>query len=258
MTRTLIVPDIHNATDRAEEIISAHGRGCDLIVLLGDYFDDYDDTPADAERVARWLVKSVKDPRRRHVVGNHDLPYLCDELAVQIYMCPGWSLEKQAVVSPILHDLDLQLIHTAVAHEGWLISHAGFHTSHLHGRTTDQLLSHCRDKLADAVRGKFDPIFAPSRARGFGRLIGGVTWLDWSREFEPVDGWHQIVGHSPARSVRALFTSEASSGSWDFRNEPVAAEVRDRTGYTSMNWCVDTGLKCVCIVEGNTFDIVWV
>jgi hypothetical protein len=89
-------------------------------------------------------------------------------------------------------------------------------------------------------------------------LVGGVTWLDWSREFLPVAGWHQIVGHSPSRSVRAAFTSEASTGHWEFRHEPVAAEVSDRTGYHSMNWCLDTHLKCVGIVEGNTFAIVWV
>ena len=257
MSRTLIVPDIHTATERVEEIISAHGAGCDRIVLLGDYFDEFGDTLADAERVARWLVGSVQDSRRTHLLGNHDLPYLGTEATAEMYRCPGWSLEKQDVVSPILQDLDRRKIHAAVACDGWLLSHAGFHASHLQHRTIDQLISVCREAYEGALCGKFDALFAGSRARGFGYLIGGVSWLDWSREFMPVDGWHQIVGHSPSRRVRAAFTSETANGSWEFIQEGVAPEVRERTRFTSMNWCLDTGLMSVGVVDGNCFDTIW-
>lgn len=257
MTRALIIPDIHNDTVRAEAIISEHSAGCDRIIFLGDYFDQFHDTATEVERVARWLVKSVRDSRRIHLLGNHDVPYLAGEMTAKTYRCPGWSAEKFEAVSPILQDLDRKKIHAAVECNGWLISHAGFHSSHLHSRTLEELLHACREAFDRALAGKFDPLFAASRARGFGTFVGGVTWLDWSREFLPVDGWHQIVGHTPARSVRAAFASETSNGTWDFIQEPVAEELSDRGRYLSMNWCLDTALTSVGIIEGSKLEIIW-
>lgn len=257
MTRILIVPDIHNAIERAEAIISEHGTGCDRIIFLGDYFDEFYDTPADAARVAKWLLQSVCDTRRLHLLGNHDMPYLAGEGTAEKYRCPGWSVEKYEAVCPILCDLDRRRIHAAVESDGWLLSHAGFHSALLQGRKMEELLEVCREAFERALAGKFEPLFAPSRARGFGACIGGVTWLDWSREFWPVGGWHQIVGHTPSRSVRAVFASDKSNGSWDLTQQPVPAELRGREGYTSMNWCLDTRLKTVGIIDGGKFDVIW-
>ncbi len=257
MSRTLIIPDIHADIDRAEAIICKHGTGCDRAVLLGDYFDAFNDTPADAERVAKWLVKSVQDPRRVHLVGNHDLPYLGGEATAETFMCRGWSIEKHDAARPILQDLDLPQLHAAVNCDGWLVSHAGFYSPYLEGRTMGQLLAICQEALARAFGGTFDPLFAPSRARGFGDHVGGLTWLDWSREFFPVPGWHQIVGHTPSRKVRAVYSSATVNGNWEFEQEPVAPRIRDRTDFLSMNWCVDTVLRSACIVDGSTFELVW-
>ena len=103
MTRTLIIPDVHNATERVEEVISEQGAGCDRIMLLGDYFDQFHDTPADAERVARWLMASTQDSRRIHLLGNHDLPYLAGEMtAGDIYVSRVVSRKILRRVSPIL------------------------------------------------------------------------------------------------------------------------------------------------------------
>lgn len=258
MTRTLIIPDTHNATGRVDTIISEQGAGCDRIILLGDYFDQFHDTPKDAERVAEWLVRSVQDPRRLHLVGNHDMPYLGGEMTAETYMCPGWSVEKYEAVRPVLRDLDLRKIHVAAECDGWLISHAGFHQSHLKGRTMKQLLRVCAEAFQRALAGDFDPLFESSRARGFGDYDGGVTWLDWSSEFLPVDGWHQIVGHTPSRSVRAAYSTMTSNDRWDFTRKPVPPKLRDRSRYLSMNWCLDTDLKSVAIIDGDTFDVVWI
>jgi len=259
MARTLIIPDLHNDTDRAETIISTHGGGCDRIVFLGDFFDQFHDTSADAERVARWLVKSVaEDSRRMHLVGNHDMPYLGGEMTAEVYRCPGWSLEKYRAASSVLQDLDRSKLYAAVECDGWLLSHAGFHRSHLEARTMEQLLLVCEEAFERALGGVPDPIFSPSRARGFGAHVGGVTWLDWSREFMAVDGWHQIVGHSPSRSVRAAYSTEMFVGQHRITREPVPTELSNRTHYTSMNWCLDTQLQAVGVIEGTKFDLVWV
>ena len=120
-----------------------------------------------------------------------------------------------------------------------------------------QLLHACEIALDRALSGKFDELFAPSAARGFGGYLGGVTWLDWSREFTAIAGWHQIVGHTPSRNVRAVFATADLDGRWDLNQQPVPAEICDRGKYLSMNWCVDTALRSVAIVEGSKFEVVW-
>ena len=101
MARTLIVPDVHTATAQVEAVIRKHGIGCERVVLVGDYFDEFHDTPADAERVAKWLIKSAQDARRVHLIGNHDLRYIGGEATAEAYRCPGWSIEKYEVARPI-------------------------------------------------------------------------------------------------------------------------------------------------------------
>ena len=85
--KILVIPDIHEAPnlDEVEAAIAAHAP--DLTVFLGDYFDSWDDTPADAGRTAEWLANSLKLPRRQHLFGNHDLPYYVPRIPV--LGCPG-------------------------------------------------------------------------------------------------------------------------------------------------------------------------
>ncbi len=50
----LIIPDIHLQWNRADRIIQQ--ENCDRVWLLGDYFDDYGDTVAQAEQAREWLL----------------------------------------------------------------------------------------------------------------------------------------------------------------------------------------------------------
>ena len=53
---TLVIPDLHHRVAAAEEWIARYPA--DRVVFLGDYFDDFDDTPKMAEaNGARALAK---------------------------------------------------------------------------------------------------------------------------------------------------------------------------------------------------------
>src|ERR1035441_7570735 len=95
--KTLIFSDLHepphDVLDRIEAIIA--DERADRIVFLGDYFDQFDDTPRDAARTAAWLAKSLTDPRRTHLIGNHDASYLWP---VDSTYCPGFTWEKEGVI----------------------------------------------------------------------------------------------------------------------------------------------------------------
>ena len=93
--KTLIVPDIHNKIIEAESIID-HERP-DNIVFLGDYFDDFNDSPIIAQQVAEWLKQSLKKPNRIHLIGNHDICYMTNG----DQKCSGWDGAKQMFINKV-------------------------------------------------------------------------------------------------------------------------------------------------------------
>ena len=54
----LVIPDIHEKHDVAEAIIKKTKP--DTTILLGDYFDDFDNDAQKIKDTARWLNKSLK------------------------------------------------------------------------------------------------------------------------------------------------------------------------------------------------------
>ncbi|MBE2213507.1 MAG: metallophosphoesterase [Opitutaceae bacterium] len=169
MPRTLIIPDLHNKVRKAEFLLAKLKGQYDRVCFLGDYFDDFDDTPAHAERVARWLRESLDRPERIHLLGNHDLAYL---VPGRLTACSGFTIEKRHVIAEVLADVPLSRFAIAVNIEGWLVSHAGFHRRFAEGKTPEELITMANGALKRLVRGVDEPLFgigyAPPRIAGRG------------------------------------------------------------------------------------------
>lgn len=121
-----IIPDIHNKTNLAEFCAQKYEKQGYEIYFLGDYFDSYDDDPSQAAETARWLKKSLTNPNRHHLGGNHDFCYAFPNLP-QAY-CPGWSKAKQTVINEILGPETLQkldLYAVLPTNPPILLTHAG-------------------------------------------------------------------------------------------------------------------------------------
>lgn len=273
MPGILVIPDLHNRTDRAEAIIRAHGGTCDKIVLLGDYFDGPSDSAEDAVRVAVWLRSSMKDRRRIHLIGNHDLPYVVPPKVVSHYWCSGWTATKWRAVQPIISELEPHKFRAAIEADGWLISHAGLFPGFLEGRTNEEIISECNAALIRAMDGEHEWLLEPGIARGGSHPLGGVTWLDWNAEFQATAGYHQILGHSRSIAVRVKCRIGDEVTDWALGRHsttprllsPLGAraaagvsELPTRSGCSSINWCLDTGLSCVAKIAGESVSVIWV
>jgi hypothetical protein len=201
--KTLIFPDLHEPPqpvfDRIETIIA--DEHADRIVFLGDYFDQFHDTPSDAERTAKWLVQSLTDPRRTHIIGNHDASYLW---LVDSTFCPGFTWEKANVIRDVLGEDSKGkfLFHTWV--DGWLLTHAGLSADWV--TVPVDLLPKWIENEGKAARSAFDHgkhhWFAEvGRTRGGLRPAGGILWCD-HLELAPISEVRQIYGHTPAAEPR--------------------------------------------------------
>jgi hypothetical protein len=204
---TLIVPDIHHRWEQAEKIITA--VGADDIIFLGDYFDDFNDTPEMVEATSKWLISSVNKPNRVHLFGNHDVHYA---FSYRTFQCSGYEDWKYFII----HDLvpseiwdKLKWYH--FLDNRWFLSHAGLHKQNVPGKISvlrndrekfykaidDYLQKEIHTAFRNGANNQASWIFNAGHSRGGFNRVGGITWCDYEREFFPVKGLNQIVGHTP-------------------------------------------------------------
>ena len=120
----LVIPDIHHKIERVQKIRAMH-PGLP-IVFLGDYFDDFEDTPWDMETTCEWLADAIRNEADSFLIGNHCFAYLSYELGVTWGYCSGWTRAKQQIFHRYFpHDSFLRHAKWLVKKQGWLLSHAG-------------------------------------------------------------------------------------------------------------------------------------
>lgn len=196
--KTLIIPDIHTRWHWIEKFIDAQHDNYDEIVFLGDYFDHFSDTPEMNSMTAQWLKKSLDKPKRIHLMGNHDVAYRFPNN--WHLRCSGNTKDKSEAINRVLSKEDWNKIKLCHYTQGWLLSHAGVHERVFahprRGLNIEQIEHACQSALLDAETNVPVPEMEAGRARGGYMVVGGITWLDYREEFEPVPGINQIVGHT--------------------------------------------------------------
>lgn len=256
----LVIGDIHHHTVEAELVIARHSGRFRTVVFLGDYFDDFGDTPERMQSTCRWLKESLQHPDRIHLLGNHDLSFL-NPSNTQLG-CPGWSVAKQHVFDRECSDVARDRLFLAVEVSAWVLSHAGFHHALIGGLRPNELVCAANDGLRKVLKGDHSPFVGCGYGRGGRDPFGGVTWLDWNTEFEPIAGLNQIVGHTPAPGlVRGQHLSSALE---QYRSEIRAASAHEfrelhpvpGDAWISVNWCIDTQQAIAALIDGNDCQFV--
>lgn len=218
---TLIIPDIHENLPRLEKAIKLAEKA-ERVVQLGDWFDTFD--PWDESRF-HAVCDYIESLNWEKLLGNHDIHYLAASLAM--YGCSGYDPRKRKIVQEIFKPdwiVENFKVYTKVG--PYTLSHAGFHEDTLQYAKPEV----CKEAMNAAMfRREYDPLFGAGRARGGALKVGGPIWLDWNYEFEHIDDFPQIVGHTKGRDVR-----QAGGGS-EFNS-----------------YCLDTSLRHVAWVDEDT------
>lgn len=233
MPRLLVIPDIHTYHEPVEAII-ARARP-DVTVFLGDYFDQFHDSPQENRVTAQWLKQSLAQPNRVHLWGNHDTHYA---FPGEHTICGGYTRPKDKAINEIITAEEwcrLRLYHLA---EGFLFTHAGLHRHFVPAnRSLEEFLAQTEREALRCLRGKtFHWSLTPGYIRSGWQIYGGITWCDWD-EFQPVPGVNQVFGHTPGREPR-------------IRREP-----------DSYSLCLDTtlpslGIRHFAIIENREVEVV--
>ena len=207
--RILCVGDVHNKPEIFKKALQiADKESCDKVLLMGDYLDDFGDTPETTFDTINELNKTLEDPRVIALIGNHELSYLEDQ------RCPGWSSAKRFLVDTYLPRRKLAL---SYQESNWLFTHAGLtgrwwkyanrlnitpgnkqeptYVQQEHGESYSEWLN----RYWDTYPGIYKSI--GKERGGFG--IGSPLWADWDELTKHnIPGINQVVGHTPGDSVR--------------------------------------------------------
>lgn len=206
--KLIIIPDIHTHYEKAERIMQKY-KNTHKFVLIGDYFDDFNDDVVINELTAQWLKTSLNDPNRVHLIGNHDLHYFP---GIDVY-CSGFSLSKKEAINKILTDDDYLKLKFYHYENKCYFSHAGF-TKHWFMNPLDNgLFKDVVDKrLTEALEkikfGNIDEkhnnaIWSSDHFRGGRSKKGGILWNDW-RNIDIIPGVKQVVGHTPLHKIISI------------------------------------------------------
>jgi predicted phosphodiesterase len=202
--KTLVISDIHDKFAIIERILSYIENEYNEIVFLGDYFDSWPDENLNTELTANWLKQSLNESNRVMLWGNHDMHY---KFYKNHYIQgSGYSRNKEGKINSIIKAEDWHKLKFIHENQGFVFSHAGIGINLLHpirGYDLKYLLDNCREDYYNALNEGDDSIvLGIGKGRGGRHLKGGLTWLDWNTEFEPIEGLKQIVGHTSAGYIR--------------------------------------------------------
>jgi len=227
--KTIVISDLHNRVEWIEPFLSSISY--DKVIFLGDYFDDFGDTLKDIIRSAIWLKQSLQKTNRIHLLGTHDVWY---RYPLNRYLqASGNTPKKSEIINKILTKEDWDLLQFYCFEQNHLLTHAGLHPSFVKNSNDISFsLKLLIDKaLTEINEGYIDPILDAGFARQGINPFGGITWLDWDKEFEPIQFLNQIVGHTE-------------------HNHPKIKSTK-----YSINYCIDTKSKHFLILEDNQITI---
>ena len=231
--KTLVVSDIHNKIDVVQKILDKESS-VDEVIFLGDWFDDFDDSVNDVVEVAKFLNSIYTEDKFKFVWGNHDLYYPPFR---NFHLCSaGFSADKQICIEATINPKVWEQFNFYYFSQNFLFSHAGVTSKHdnIFEKTKFELnkfddLIKIAEKHLYTKQSHF--MYRAGFSRGGMLPVGGITWCDFYKDFEPFENLNQIFGHTIV-------------------NEP--SFVYDTN---SINLCLDTNLQHYAVINDSQIEI---
>jgi len=231
--RTLIIPDIHNKVDVVQKILDKESS-VDEVIFLGDWFDDYNDSVGDVIKVSKFLNQIYTEEKFKFVWGNHDLYYPPFRT---FHLCSaGFSADKHICIEATINPKVWEQFYFSFVSQNYLISHAGITSKHDYLFEKHKFEMDKFDEIIQqAERHLFTKqshfLFRAGYSRGGMLPVGGITWCDFHKDFEPYDNLNQIFGHTVVEKPSYVYAEN------------------------SVNLCLDTNLQHYAIINDSELEI---
>lgn len=185
----------------------------DKIVFLGDYVDSFTETDGDILSNLNQIIELKKQNRDRIILlwGNHDLQY---RFSYSTHGCSGYRYRMYAALHTLFTENDY-LFQASFQIGNYIWTHAG-----INNRWFDWFEEHAvnltgtiSEKLNDMFNSSKEYVLsAVGRERGGNSNYGGIFWADKSETSAyPLEGTHQIVGHTRVYGITEMTFDENTS-----------------------------------------------
>lgn len=244
--RILVFSDVHQDAEKVKTILKKENY--DFVVFLGDWFDSHHKQSASDLAATCSLVRELSAMKNVFMLwGNHDLHYFYSN---RYAMCSGYSDAKDTAIADMLHPRIVEIrdsIGWYIWIDDFLCSHAGIHPHFFppHLKVTKEEISNWLDDQAKYAKlslenGGTHWFYRAGYSRWGNQKVGGIVWLDFNEEFEPIEGVKQIVGHTFNRGgvgVRGHHTN----GNLDLTQ--------------AENLCIDCNINEYLIIQNGKLEI---
>jgi len=242
--KVLIIPDIHQCVGWANGILTRENN-VDHIVFLGDYFDCFEKPDNkwyfSMENTCAWINIKFEElgEKATWLIGNHDYSYISTYIKKgyfsknSFHICCGWTGNKATTFNKIIDPNWFNQLELCCWINDICISHAGFHPLHFKPNetpfdATKRLSNEWNNTRHTFKNNPYHFLSNVGRCRGGEFDIGSPIWLDWNKEFVPIDGMKQIVGHT---------------------------ERFDSISETKGNFCIDVNRKTYAVLDKGVINI---
>lgn len=253
---TLILADIHHRVNQATKIVKE--VGADKVISLGDIFDDFNDTPDNVRESCEWLEWFVSNPNHIYLAGNHCMHYAFP--TNESFRCSGYAQWKSFIIQDTVDpSVWKKMKYYHILDNTWFLSHGGLHKNHLpeniaylyqdRPRFLKSISEYLDDEIIKGHR-ENSWVFRAGRSRGGFQPVGGLTWCDFEREFYPIRGLNQLVGHTPQGlgfPKWCILNQEKVS----FSPYDLITPTREQLDNPNLSYNLDLD------VQGNTHYAVW-
>jgi hypothetical protein len=212
----LLIPDIHQDIEWAQEVLRREDGQYDRVVFLGDIADSHrpQSQIAGIRATARFYRELIERSDSTVLLGNHCAPLMeswkdnrqFKKKIPLLHGCSGYTNGKSIEFNKEMTWDHWRKVRLFSLVNGWLLSHAGLNKAFWwHHRPAEQNLVRlwlAAEEALTLLPYQMHPFFECGKARRGPAPYGGVLWQDWDCEFTDDLSLPQIVGHTPRENVR--------------------------------------------------------
>lgn len=175
----------------------------DKYIFIGDYVDSFIHSDKQIEDNLQDIILLKKNYPNEIILlyGNHDLQY---RFSYQGHGCSGYRPQMYVKLHNIFQE-NRKLFQTAFQIKNYLWTHAGVHKGWYKDRFSKLIhddKATLAEQLNELLHRNADCLFDVGHLRGGYRNVGGPYWIDKRMMNKPLEGYHQITGHSKVEYIR--------------------------------------------------------
>lgn len=185
------------------------------LIFLGDYVDSYTASNRQVLDTLNYIINLKKKFTEDIVLlwGNHEHYAWTPAHIDNPYWCSGYRPDLHYDLYEIFNQ-NKDLFQLAYQVDNYLWTHAGISKGwwEYDYPFANKDLYHIADNLNESMRIMEPSIFQVGRRRGGHKDVGGPLWADkYDTYKKPLDGLHQIVGHSRVDDITTYTINEDTS-----------------------------------------------